>query len=355
VQRGPYTLPEILEGLNAQRDHAQIDLEELVRKRGVTFECTPELAKVLRDFGASDGLLARIPSKPLPPPPPISGSLTIRCGPVDCEVVVNDRYYGATRNGATTIPGLPTGSTTIAVFRDGFENASRAIELTENQSSDQTFALKPSHAQQELAAQRMFAAVVSSLGGFSGIDELQSFTLAGTLELETSGNKSGSMKMSIGPAAEGRTLSLQSDAGIRCSVLLFGKSVPECKGRKGAPEPQVSLAAELWRRSTFPAVLSVFLNSNLMMAQSQESTVLNISSATESSSLTLDDQHRPIEFNRRSTETSPVIEQVQFAEYAEYKGALYPRKVVVTRPAPDPVSAKFSLEVQTAPSSHKRK
>lgn len=355
VQRGPYTLPEILDGINAQRDNAQIDIEDLVRKRGVTFQASPELEKVLRDFGASEGLLQLIPKTPLPPPTPTAGELHVLCKPIDCEVVVNNRYYGPTQNGSKNLSDLKPGNTTIAVFRDGYLKDSQAIVLKESQTAERTFNLQPNRTLQEQSAQRTFIAVVTALGGLVGIDELQMLPVAGTVEFEVGGTKSGATKFTVGAAGLGKSLSLQSESGARCTELLFGQSAPECKGRKGAPDSQTTLATDMWRRSSLPRVLSNFLDAGITVYDAQGSTFIGSQGQTETCSLKIDSRHRPIEFTRRSNETSALVEQIQFADYTEYKNVPFARKVIVTRAVPNSAAAAFAFDIVATPTSAKRK
>ena len=68
---GPLSVSEVIEGLYSLGSSRA---EELVAKRGVKFESSPDLLRILKEFGASDRLLNLIPRPPAPPAKKFAGN-----------------------------------------------------------------------------------------------------------------------------------------------------------------------------------------------------------------------------------------------------------------------------------------
>src|SRR6185436_15858217 len=123
--------------------------EELVSKNKVQFEATPEIVGILKDLGATDKLLSFIPAprpQPVAPPPvveapKVAGPFRVICEPIDCYIVINDRYYGLTEAHSKVVPTLTPGTATIQVFNNGYDPQTQNIPLQEGRPAEARFQL----------------------------------------------------------------------------------------------------------------------------------------------------------------------------------------------------------------------
>src|SRR5262245_44416082 len=110
----PMTIRQVIESLFSLRNSKRV--EDLISKNGVQFEANPTVVDILKQFGASPKLISMIPvpapPPPPPPPPKLAGPLTVVCEPIDCTVVVDEKFVGPTDHNRTSISGLKVGETT---------------------------------------------------------------------------------------------------------------------------------------------------------------------------------------------------------------------------------------------------
>ena len=118
-----YSLSRMIELLDVYSRNPTLNIDEIVRSHGIDFVATPNEVKVLRELGATDSLLKLIPQTPPPPPPPPdpTATLNLTCDIGNCEVVVNDVYYGMAVGGKISIPELKPGPARIVyAFAAGY-------------------------------------------------------------------------------------------------------------------------------------------------------------------------------------------------------------------------------------------
>lgn len=119
-------------------------LEEIVRKRGIDFQVTPEIEKELRNAGATSTLLGTLrelappPPKPEPPAPqptavptpPAPAPLQIEGAPKGAEIYVDDEFKGqVSREGRLKIPGLSPQKHVVRVSAQGYQEKVETLDL----------------------------------------------------------------------------------------------------------------------------------------------------------------------------------------------------------------------------------
>src|SRR6267142_5546482 len=55
------------------------DIEQMVERRGVSFQADETTVRILKEFGATDRIISLIPHIPPPSPPKVAGQLTVFC------------------------------------------------------------------------------------------------------------------------------------------------------------------------------------------------------------------------------------------------------------------------------------
>jgi hypothetical protein len=130
----PFTYEDVKE---AVRTLGKNDTLELIGKFGVDFELNEEMAKQLKELGASEAILNLVRTSFRPR----LSSLEIQCN-TPCEAFIDSRRVGGTPEKSLVQPGLKPGKYLLVVQAPGFENETREIALKAGESSIQQFQLK---------------------------------------------------------------------------------------------------------------------------------------------------------------------------------------------------------------------
>ena len=182
----PLTLRQVLESLSTLKNSKRV--EDQISRSGVSFRGTPETLDILKQFGASAKLISMIPVPPAPPEPAkppepkIAGALTVSCEPLDCVVVVRDKYEGRTAQGRKTINGLEPGAVNVEVFADGYEHVTRIVQMEEGKPREESFSLKPGMVLRQQNAKAALLKVMSAFGGTDGLAELADIEGSGSMQ-----------------------------------------------------------------------------------------------------------------------------------------------------------------------------
>src|SRR5262245_6886108 len=122
------------------------------------------------------------PAPPKPPEPKIAGALTIACEPINCVVVVQDKYEGATEQGRKTVNGLQAGAVNVEVFADGYEHVTRSVQMEEAKPREEKFSLKPGPVLRQQNAKATLLKVMSAFGGADAFAELGDIEGTGSMQ-----------------------------------------------------------------------------------------------------------------------------------------------------------------------------
>jgi hypothetical protein len=316
---------DILEALVSYPDPHRV--ESLVRVRGVDFVASPSDIDVLREHGATEALLDLIPKKSVPAPlaPKTAGELTVTCEPVDCEVIVNDHYYGITEGAVKHISALAPGNARIDIMANGFENLWQGVVLEEGKPQPVKFLLVRAKSQQQADINDLVLRIIKSLGGVGAMADLQRQSVTGKVK---KGDKSAAFR--IDPAARGYSLSVDSAGGGPCDFSFSADSpgatlVKKCKGAKdNTTQDLASSVADLYRAAELAHILNDLLSTGFNVTSDADGTH-SLQSAT-CCALKIDKDARPIDAVRSTNDSEP-MEDIHF----EFDGRQYPTKTIVTR------------------------
>lgn len=322
------------------------DVEDLVRKHGVTFKADETLVKVFTALDASDELLRLLP-RPEPPKPKVAGPLTIRCQPLDCHVVVDEKYHGLTAKGTRVISGHAPGEIPVFVFMDGYEEQGRRITLEEEKPHQIDFTLRPNLTSRRRAGRDRIFEVIQSLGGPSGLGDLRMFFASGTLQLPSE----------IGPASQWKVMMLQESTalamsfesgGTRCTAVQIGGGGVklECKRKLSSAgiAEELRKAVALFREYQLPSILSLVYLRNIEIVRSGAVEKLECAGGDDVYELTLSDQQLPLEVQHRRKSDQGKGMKLVFSHYKNLGKGKFPSDIAIWPLGEDGPRVSYSLQ-----------
>src|SRR6266850_742854 len=325
---GPLSISEVIEGLYSLGVGRA---EELVAKRGVKFKAEPGVIDILREFGASEKLLGLIPAPPPPRTVRFAGPLTVTCKPSDCVVIVNDKYFGPTQKGNRTITGLLPGEATLQVFSEGYEGATRKVQLLEDTPAESEFSFEPNpQIRQQMANQSLLNAL-RKLGGVDGMIVLGDLEGTGVLQWTDNQGEMHFWNMTFTRRmGKGLTMNFKTPGG-RCTALITGLiAKQECKGKlKNSAEKASGQAATLFLKYQLQDVIQQLLGKNLVLSAAAGSRLVS-SDEVGSYALTLDSNSLPTElvYSLARDEDSAVT--VRYSSYLDLNQGRYPARIAIS-------------------------
>jgi hypothetical protein len=231
----PLTLRQVLESLSTLKNSKRV--EDQISRSGVSFRGTPETLDILKQFGASAKLISMIPVPPAPPEPPkppepkIAGALKVSCEPLDCVVVVRDKYEGRTAQGRKTINGLEAGAVNVEVFADGYEHVTRSVQMEEGKPREENFSLNPGTVLRQQNAKAALLKVISAFGGTDGLAELADIEGSGSMVWTSSNGGVEQWPMTFNKRVGRDLVTTFKLRDGQCNGSVAGKVVKaECRG-----------------------------------------------------------------------------------------------------------------------------
>ena len=189
---------------------------------------------------------------------------------------------------------------------------------------------------------------INALGGFQGIELLQSLPGNGKVELKGKDLKGGTLEFTLELNPSGRSFVLHGDGNSVCrESLLTNPGEPDCKGKKLPPNSDVLAAAAMFRDSSLSAMLSKFTEGELSVREGNS--VLENKGTADTFELALNGDSLPVSLTQHPNGNSEASAKVEFADYADFQKFHYPRKITVMRTAPNPATATFTLNLSALP------
>jgi hypothetical protein len=139
-------------------------LSEAIRNRKVDFPLTADTESLLRTAGASEQLLDLIRKVSPPPPPDPTGSLTVRCAPAECTVLVKGQPVGSTVGGRLTAKELPVGQTVVDLKKAGYIGVQRKAAIVADGNTQLEVELEPDAALKAAFGKQLLATMLEKLG-----------------------------------------------------------------------------------------------------------------------------------------------------------------------------------------------
>lgn len=147
-------------------------LGEQVQRRGVAFQLGPEEEKRLNALNLPANVLLAIRSRalPLPPPPAPKGNLAVACEPAECQVSLNGRPVGVTRQSRMLLGGQTPGRVAVQFSREGYVGQEQTVEIVADKTVNATpVVLEPSRTTLEAQGRQLFEQMLAALGGDEGL------------------------------------------------------------------------------------------------------------------------------------------------------------------------------------------
>ncbi len=314
------------------------DVEQMVEKRGVSFQADETTIRILKEFGATDGIVGLIPRIPPPPPPKVAGQLTVFCAPRDCAVIVGEKYFGLTEQGKKVVTGLAPGETRIQVISDGYDNETRPVRLEENKPGEEKFSLQITKSARQQIGKEALLDVVSALGGINVMAYLADVEGSGMLQwTDNNGAKQQWSMNFVRRAGNEVAMSFKgSDGECSASISSTGQaSRKECKGKlKNVAESVAEQAAVLFQSYQVSAVLQALMGRSLAVSQGDKGR-LETSGGNDSYVLTVSKENFPTELVYAPPNGMPV--NVEYANYLNVNNlGRYPGRMALGQVGKEP-------------------
>jgi hypothetical protein len=330
----PLTLRQVLESLSALKNSKRV--EDQIARSGVQFRATPETVDILKQFGASANLISMIPPPPAPPVPPkppepkIAGALTVVCEPVDCVVVVKDKYEGVTEQGRKNVSGIQAGAVNVEVFADGYEHVTRSVPMEEDKPREEKFSLKAGSALRQQNAKATLLKVMSAFGGADGFAELADIEGTGSMQWTASNGGVEQWPMTFNKRV-GRDLVITfKPREGQCNGSIAAKVVKaECRGGlRNSGEKIAEQGTSLFLSYQLQDVLNTLMARPLTMSQADESRVESPDSQ-DSYVFTVGKDGLISDLIYRIGEDPPI--RIQYSNYFTVNRSRYPGRIAMGR------------------------
>jgi hypothetical protein len=323
---------------------------------GVDFYATEENLDWLRRFRASKELIERIPPPPPPPKPVVGGPLTIQCEASEgheCEITVNDRYYGHTEAGQKLIPDLKPGGAKVRVWSEGLEPMEQTVSLSADTPASLKFPLQRSlFARRDSAHDLLSQTVQKRFGGTQGLAEMAEVasTEQGTATLSDGGSGRQVWDLQVTQQRWGAiNAKFTNKANNKdCTVVKVSDkgvvSSEDCsKGKPKTGNPQLVKASMLFAQYQVHAQLARVLTRRLIDVPGSEKTQIGTDDGPDSYVLSLESAGRPTSVLYRPEGAESKSVKAEYADYSDEKGHPFPRKMTVWEGDMEKPIAEFAL------------
>jgi hypothetical protein len=345
---------------------------EYVKIRGVDFYATQENLEWLNLFNAPEDLIKLIPLPPAPPKPVVVGPLTVQCEASEgheCEIIVNDRYYGRTEKGQKLIPDLKPGEAKVRVWSEGLEPLEKTVSLSAGAPQNLPFSLQRSLlARRESARDLLSQTVQKRFGGAQGLAEMAELASSeqGTATTVSDGG-SGRQEWYLQVTQQrwgAVTVKYTNKASNKdCTVIKVPEkgaaSSEDCsgKGKTKTGPPQLIQASVLFAQCQVHARLAQVLTRRVIDMPGSEKTEIGTDDGPDAYVLSLESAGRPtsILYRPEGADAKPI--KAEYADYSDEKGHPFPRKMIVWEGDMEKPVAEFALSSvgSAGPSPGKKK
>jgi hypothetical protein len=350
---GPITLPKLLDLL--QRIKEDIETEGRVLRaisiRGFSSPLTPESVEQINAAGGSPKLLDLLREK-APPPPPMpekkeepTGSLTLQCGPAECEISVQGGKSISTKEGSVTISGLKLGEVVVDYKKPGYFSQQRKATVKSPQDAPVMVELEPGNNTQLEFGKRLFKAMMDALGGEETMQkDSASFAGSGSATFFDTGGSGTEWNLTLMFYPNKATLDIKNSGGaikLECQgeacqlqpgSKLLGKRV------KPGGAQNLETALRQFRKYHLPAILNRMSSTKTRLLAKTGSVPasadqhLQIEASSETYDVLLNPQLLPavITFTSKTGLGSGL--SIGFADYTELGATRYPRTTEIKLP-----------------------
>ena len=362
----PLTMELVLQMLGRVKagTMAEARVAAFIDARGIGFTATPENLAALGSAGASEELLKKIASvgpavPPAPPPPvaPVTGTLQLKCEPVECNIRVDGGPDKATKNGMLEMSGLRFAEYTVDFRKEGYFPQSKRVAVTAASQPLIAVVLEIAPETRTRWGAEMYKNCLKAVGGadglagiknMSGVGAASSWDAAGVLSEWT-------IKTVISGSNYTYELAnaLSGAVAITCQGEVCGQKNSKGKKKLSAVEA-ASLNTNLvqYNRYHLLAMLERISGENHVLtapaapAADLAEQHLIVDSRDETYDLTLDGAFLPSSVGYKSKDGLASV-KITYAQYAAFeKGAKYPKHTSISLPGSQSSEKQHGIQVR---------
>ena len=181
----PFSFEQLVGILDVHPDR----LAAALKNRGISFEANPSNLAALKKAGASNELINLIRRIAAPPPSTpvvaksVTGSLIVKCAPVECSIRLDGKTLGTTQKGVLALAHLPVKKVAIDFDKEGYVGQQKIVAIVEGTEASAEAVLEPTSATMEQFGARTLAKAIEALGGQAGLQDTESISAAGAVVL----------------------------------------------------------------------------------------------------------------------------------------------------------------------------
>ena len=336
----PFTLDQVIRVIG--QDAIPIKRrKEAIQNRGVDFAMTPEAVARLKAAGTTEDVLELIevkarplPPPPLPPPPkpPATGNIHVSCAPAECEVAVNGVHQTATSNGSVELTGLPPGSYTVDLSREGYVSKQDLIKVEADKVTPLSATLAPTRETREKLGAELFEKMMNALGGEANFAPLSSLQATGSVTTFISDGRTIRWSMRLRTRTNHALVQVKTGS-IEHEVLFIGNDISASKSLKGQDALELPAAFGMIRDNQFAAFMARFDPKQYkFVAADPDSPNSEFSFTAEGATnkilVGLDSESRPLRV-KIVTETGMGSLAINYSDYILVGQAWYPKTMLV--------------------------
>ncbi len=329
-------------------------LKQAVEKRGINGAVTDAQLAQLRAAGASPALLDAIRAKARPEPSPAPNAstrptsrLTLQCAPAECEVLLNGKPVGSTREGMLELAGLTPGEAIVDFRRPGYLTEQIVVSLEPNTARVRAIRLTPDVETMRKAGRELFRKLTERM---ASTPEPTPLTMTGTAILWTEGKRSDwQLTGAVQPAAQSAFLEIQG-AGLKWRATVKGAVVKsdgsrKLKGDAVAMEMEKLVRifsscqpAELMKRFSAPGTAYLAMEAR----PDERNRQLKVQNGSETALIIVAPDGTPLRIDTDGWELT-------WADFERLDSGLYPRTFSVRAAAANSAANELRLDKVVAP------
>jgi hypothetical protein len=334
----PFTFEQVVK-LSSQDAIPIRRRKEAIQERGIDFALTAEMLQKLKAAGVSSELVDLIKNKAKSSAPatvvaaaPRQGNIAITCSPGECEVALNHKALGSTKDGALEMDRLTPGKWTVDVQKEGYVGYQVSVNVLPDKTESLNVVLEPTRATQEAFGAELLHKVVQALGGDDGAKALASVQGVGSATVLAPDSNSVRWTLLIRNKPD-RALFQVESGSVLYEVAFVGNEYKASKNMKGPSALELPTSFGLLRDYQLAAVMSRLESQSKVFAKFAEPRdgdefSLFSESPNEKTAVALDKESRPSKI-RITTETGIGSASITYGEYFKVGNAVYPKNMLI--------------------------
>ena len=266
----------------------------------------------------------QVPSLAVAVPPPPTGELALQCLPAECNIAINEKVVGETKNGSLDMHGLNPGDVVVSFAKPGYVEQQLGITVIANEEQSKAVRLRPNLDTQRKAGQELLHRMLTRLGQ---VDSPPKLSLSGSANLFTDGHRTDwTIAGDVNFKAQTLSLEIQAEGLEWRTSLKDGATKAKGSGKlKGsAIETEMNWLINAFDAGQPAALAARFKAANAaqivcdLSTDEQGDRVLQLQAGTDTYALLIAPNGTPLRLHHAGVE-------VAYADFADVHGYLYPK------------------------------